>query len=245
MILYKSIVAYDGTDFAGFQRQGQGERTVQDDLEAGLRALGWEEGSLLAAGRTDAGVHAQGQVIGFRLSWNQATPSITLALNANLPRDLSVLSTEAAPEGFHPRFSAKRRCYRYRMVFDSSRQPLQERYAWRVWPKPDERAMCEAAEILLGEHDFGGFGRAPVEGGQTRRQMFKVGVSLTEDLGDLEFIADAFLYHMVRRLTAGLVEIGWGKRSVAELSEVLLQPTRKWEGRIAPAHGLCLESVEY
>jgi len=124
MAAYQSIVAYDGSGFQGFQRLAAGRRTVQAVLEDALRRVGWTGASLLAAGRTDAGVHARGQVISYDLTWRHDAETLTRALNANLPADVSVRHTAPAPEGFHPRFSARRRTYRYTVLADAWPDPL-------------------------------------------------------------------------------------------------------------------------
>jgi tRNA pseudouridine38-40 synthase len=245
MASYKSIVAYDGTEFHGFQRQAEGRRTVQAALENALRDLGWREKSIKAAGRTDAGVHAQGQVVSYSLAWNHGPERLTRALNARLPEDLAVRRTELAPEGFHPRFSARRRRYRYTLIPCPVRDPLRERYAWRVWPEPDVKAMGKVAQALVGRRDFAAFGRAPISGGHTVRQVFEAGWSREADRLTFEVEADAFLNHMVRRLVAASWQVGMGRLRRRDVLSLLDDPSRRWEGRIAPARGLCLQAVIY
>lgn len=245
MDTYISIVAYDGTEFAGFQRQAQGQRTVQAEIENALVKLGWQESSLKAAGRTDAGVHARGQVISYALSWLATDLEMTNALNAHLPRDIAIQETERAQADFHPRFSALRRRYAYSIYYAAIRDPLMERNAWRIWPQLDVHSMNEAAELLLGKHDFGAFGKAPNENGNTEREIFR---ALWEQLGrtvvfDIE--ANAFLYHMVRRLVAALVSIGKQQTNLEDFRKFLEIPSNGWERSIAPASGLVLEEVSY
>ena len=245
MELYKSIIAYDGTEFRGFQRQAQGIRTVQAVIEDALRNLGWQGPSIKAAGRTDAGVHARGQVIAFELAWRHEATHLTQALNANLPPDVAVRFTAVAPPGFHPRFSARRRCYRYTLIASPVRDPLGERYAWRIWPEPKLEAMVAVAATLVGRRDFAAFGRAPIPDGHTVRQVFRA--QWRRKLKNLifEIEADAFLFHMVRRLVAAMIEVGLGRRSAHDLQTLLDDPELRWEGPIAAAQGLCLESVSY
>ena len=245
MAVYKSIIAYDGTDFRGFQRQANRRRTVQGVLEEALSGLGWRGRSLLSAGRTDAGVHARGQVIAFELEWAHGTERLTKALNARLPADLSVMQCEEAPAGFHPRFSALRRRYRYTIVAAEERDPLLERFAWRVWPGPELGVLQAIAEILLGRQDFGAFGHAPIPGGHTVRQVFRSEWQAREACMAFEIEADAFLQHMVRRLVAAMVITGQGRRGEHGFREALSQPARVWQGPIAPGRGLCLEAVIY
>lgn len=245
METYKSIIAYDGTDFFGFQRQKPGLRTVQAEIEVALRNLGWAGNSLKAAGRTDAGVHARGQVISFDLRWEHDVGQLTKALNAHLPPEISVVHSEATESDFHPRFSALRRRYRYTILSAPVRDPLRERYAWRIWPAPNAAAMNEAAQALLGEHDFAAFGRAPIPGGHTIRHVYEAQWYADGDENIFTIEADAFLYRMVRRITALLIEVGVRREEVGLVVELLNDPSLRWEGAIAPANGLCLEAVIY
>lgn len=242
MATYQSILAYDGTGFAGFQRQ-RGRRTVQGEVERALGRLGWRERTLRAAGRTDAGAHAAGQVVAFLLEWKGDPDRLTRALNAALPDDVAVLQTTPAPDGFHPRYAARWRRYRYRLVAAPVRRPLLERYAWRVWPPPDVGAMHQAAQALLGEHDFGAFGVAPRRESHTRRTLRRADWEAHGETAEFVVEADAFLYRMVRRLTSALVAVGQGLRSVQAVGDALQRPSQRWQGRLAPAHGLCLEAV--
>jgi len=245
MTFYKSTVAYDGTDFQGFQRLGTSQRTVQGALEAGLRRIGWTGSSLTAAGRTDGGVHARGQVVAFELEWRHDCVSLTHALNSRLPSDVAIWHTEVAPQGFHPRFSARSRRYSYALIASPQPDPLRERYAWRVWPRPDLAAMQEEASILPGRRDFAAFGRAPIPGGHTNRTVL---TARWDGLGDrMEFVieADAFLQHMVRRIVAALIGVGLGRKTPGVLQDLLDHPGGRWEGPMAPARGLCLEAVTY
>jgi tRNA pseudouridine38-40 synthase len=242
---YKSIVAYDGTEFEGFQRQAEGRRTVQGEIERALRQIGWAGKSLRAAGRTDQGVHALGQVVSFQLEWRHPAQDLTRALNANLPHDIAVRRTQETGMEFHPRFSAVSRRYRYSILIDPVRHPLLERYAWRLQSEPDLDLMQASARELIGEHDFGALGTAPIEGGHTRREVLEA--AWRADGKDLTFEieADAFLYHMVRRIAALLVAIGQAREAPEAVSEALTHPSAVWQGGLAPASGLCLTSVMY
>lgn len=245
MTVYKLTLAYDGTDFAGFQRLGRDRRTVQGVLEDALRRLGWQGRSIRAAGRTDAGVHARGQVVDFDLHWKHSLDLLVTALNAHLPDDVAVVRAEVAPPRFHPRFSARCRCYRYRTLCSPTRDPLQERFAWRVWPAPDFEAMQRAAGLLVGERDFGAFGVSPVPGGHTVRRVMRAAWRRQDAVWDFEIEANAFLHRMVRRLVAALVDVGMGRKDIAEFEAALADPASPWQGKIAPARGLSLERVLY
>ena len=175
MARYKLILAYDGTDFAGSQRQAK-RRTVQGELESALRKLDWYGRSVTSAGRTDSGVHASGQVVAFDIEWNHGLEKLRDALNANLPDDIAVKSVEVADEKFHPRFDAKSRCYRYRMFCENVRDPLREKFAWRILPNIHEEILVDAAKIFFGQHDFSAFGSAlREESSTTRRSTFESG----------------------------------------------------------------------
>jgi tRNA pseudouridine38-40 synthase len=245
MAYYRSIIAYDGTDFQGFQRLGGDRRTVQGVFEDALRGIGWEGRSLRAAGRTDAGVHARGQVVDYDLAWKHDPGLLTLALNSHLPKDVAVRATDLANPGFHPRFSARRRRYRYALVSAPERDPLRERYAWRIWPAPDPGDMAKAAGLLLGERDFGALGPSPIPGGHTVREVFSATWHAEPEALVFEIEANAFLYRMVRRLVALMLEVGSARMTIGEFEAVLAHPEQPWAGKIAPARGLCLEAVVY
>ncbi|MEW6567239.1 MAG: tRNA pseudouridine(38-40) synthase TruA [Chloroflexota bacterium] len=245
MTVYKITLAYDGTEFEGFQRLGPGRRTVQGTLEDALRRLGWQGRSIRAAGRTDAGVHARGQVVDFELQWKHDLGLLVTALNAHLPADVAAVEAGVAPAGFHPRFSASRRRYRYWLLCAPRRDPLQERFAWRVWPEPALEPMQQAAQALVGERDFGAFGAAPIPGGHTVRRVFVASWERLDASWAFDIEANAFLHHMVRRLVAALVDVGRGRKSPEDIEAALANPASPWEGKMAPARGLCLETVLY
>lgn len=245
MATYKSTIAYDGTEYRGFQRQKQGIRTVQSVLEQALRTLGWNRSSIKAAGRTDTGVHARGQVIAYTLAWKHEAVDLTRALNANLPPDVAVFHTECVTGDFHPRFSARSRWYRYSLILAPVRDPLRERFAWRVWPAPDMEVMQSAAQVLVGRHDFGAFGQAPIEGGHTEREVLRATWDQDREHLHFDIEADAFLYRMVRRIVGALIEAGCGRATREQITDRLADPSVRWEGSVAEAKGLCLEAVYY
>lgn len=247
---YAATLAYDGGAYAGFQRQA-GAPTIQAMLEQALASLGAAPATVRAAGRTDRGVHARGQVIAFSLPWRHDEAALLRALNANLPRDIALQSLWRAREGrFHPRFDARARRYQYRLLLAHERQPLRERYAWRLRPPLDERAMQDAARLLIGEHDFASFG-APPQGENTVRAVFASEwrrAARAED-APAEWAyrveANAFLRHMVRRMVGALVAVGRGQRSLAHIAEALRVARRGFITQLAPPQGLTLEAVRY
>jgi len=240
-------VEYDGTDFFGFQIQAS-ERTVQGEIERALEAVTGGETRVVGAGRTDRGVHARGQVISFESAWRHGLPDLHRALNAVLPADVVVLDLGLAPEGFHPRFSARRRAYRYTILNRSWPSALERRTAWHVAQELDVERMADAGGCLLGTHDFATFGQAPAHGAKgenTVRTVFRADWLASGSRLSFDIEANAFLYRMVRSIVGTLVLVGWGQVSSREYKEMLLGRDRSLIKQVAPAHGLCLMRVDY
>jgi len=241
---YQVILAYDGTHFQGFQRQGS-VRTVQAEVEAALRQIGWQGQTILSAGRTDSGVHASGQVIAFDMEWAHSVEELGRALNANLPMDVAAKAVMPAAPGFHPRFDARARCYHYRLYCQPGRDPLRDRYAWRVWPPLDGALLNQAAGLLPGTHDFAAFGTAPKPGGSTIRAVFAAAWHPLEADGWLfEVQANAFLYRMVRRLVWAQVLVAQGRINLQDLRAGIESAQPQIPGLAAP-QGLSLVWVWY
>jgi len=228
---------------------------VQDVVERALRKLSWQGKSLLAAGRTDTGVHATGQVIAFDLEWNHPPEELRQALNASLPLDVVARQVHPVPASFHPRRDASSRTYHYHIFFENVRDPLRERYAWRVWPAADVKMLQQAAQELVGKHDFAAFGTPPHAKSSTVRRVFQADWQ-QEASGDPDswvFVvrAEAFLYHMARRMVSLQVEIAQGRLAIDDLRK-FLQPAERKEGEqpdlvqgLAPPNGLVLAEVSY
>jgi len=246
MARYKLTLSYDGTDFAGSQRQAR-RRTVQQELEKALQPLGWRGRSTQWAGRTDAGVHATGQVAALDLEWNHSTEALRDALNARLPADMAVVSAEVVGPDFHPRFDAVARRYRYQLFCAGLRDPLRERTAWRVWPLPQSEMLDGLAECFVGSHDFGAFGSASRRGAATVREVRLSRWERRPTGWSYEVVADGFLYRMVRRMVYLQVAVAQGKGSEAGLVHALKKASsvRGLPAGLAPAHGLALVQVEY
>lgn len=244
MARYKVILAYDGTGFSGFQRQANA-RTVQAEVERVLRKLGWRGRSLAAAGRTDSGVHALGQVVAFDLDWQHSPADLLNAMNTRLPSDVAVRSIEIAGSDFHPRFSALSRIYRYSLFCDPVHQPVRERFSWRVWPPVQASGLESAARLILGEHDFRSFGRAPREESGTIRLVKNAEWRQRGDEYLFEIEANAFLYRMVRRLVAVQVKISQGDLDLGAMYSYLHEPRKRPIQGLAPPHGLMLYKVIY
>ena len=236
---YRARVEYDGTDFAGFQAQ-PGARTVQGELEAALARLqNGERQPVDGAGRTDAGVHAQGQVIAFSYAGRLSATELGRALDALLPADVAIRDVRRAPARFHPRYAARYREYRY-TVWNGPRSPLRERTALGVRVPLDTTAMARAGLALEGRHDFSAFGAAdrnPV------RTVHSVRVRRSGSLVTIDVRADAFLRGMVRRIAAVLLEVGRGKMDETGVRAALAARLPALDGASAPAHGLTLRRV--
>lgn len=244
MARYQVILAYDGCGFTGSQRQAN-SRTVQGEFEKALRKLGWSDKSAIMAGRTDTGVHATGQVAAFDFEWAHTEEKLLKALNADLPPDLAIKSLRPASADFHPRFDAVSRTYRYRLFCAPIRDPLRERYAWRVWPPLDGKALKQNAGIFLGTHDFAAFGSPTTPKGTTVRTVTKTEWRKMPD-GEWQFEvrADAFLYRMVRRLVFAQVSLARGRSSVEKAQHALQKQGNLLAG-LAPSNGLTLIEVNY
>jgi tRNA pseudouridine38-40 synthase len=239
----RATVAYDGTDFLGFQWQAGG-RTVQGVLEAAVARVTQQATRVVGAGRTDTGVHAQGQVIGFRVTWGHPLADLQRALNAVLPADVAIVALDPAEPGWHPRFSARRRFYRYTVLNRSVRSPLERRYAHLVSVPLDLAALCAAAEPLVGQHDFASFGQ-PTQGDSTVRVIYATDWQREGDRFIFDVVGNAFLRTMVRSLVGTLLQVGTGRWPVSRVAEILAGRNRALAAAPAPACGLCLMKVEY
>jgi len=236
-------VEYDGTELAGFQLQAQ-ERTVQGEIERALKEVTGVEIRVIGAGRTDSGVHARGQVIAFNAEWRHELADLHRALNAVLPADVAIVQLGIAPEGFHPRFDAVSRTYRYTLSTQPWRSPLTRRTAWHVPYQLDMDRMAQASRCLIGTHDFSTFGRPP-QGENWVRTVSQAEWQAKQGYLTFDIRANAFLYHMVRSLVGSLVQVGAGQISVDEFEAMLLAQDSSLVKQLAPAHGLCLMRVEY
>lgn len=240
---YQVIIAYDGTDFQGFQRLGS-KRTVQAEIEAALRRLNWQGSAVFYAGRTDAGVHASSQVIAFDLEWGHTPGDLERALNALLPGDVAAREVTIAAEDFHPRYDAAARSYSYHLFCHSSPDPLRERFAWRVRSQLDGSLLIQAAAQLLGTHDFSAFGSPLKPDGTTIRTIYRSEWRHRENGWSYHVTANAFLYHMVRRMVYLQVLVGQGRLSLEAFTSALQSPRPLTPG-LAKPNGLVLESVYY
>jgi len=251
MARYKLTLAYDGSGFVGSQRQAAKSRTVQGELEKALHKVGWKGRSVLIAGRTDTGVHATGQVASVDLDWSHTDGDLLRALNAALPIDMAAHAVQMVDAKFHPRFDALSRRYRYRLFCQPFRDPIRERFAWRVFPAIKGDALTNAAKQFIGMHDFFAFGSPTSPKGTTMRTVMKAEWTQTaDDEWHFEVRADAFLYRMVRRLVFVQLAVAQGKIPAEAIARSLVKQETAGKRSVlpaglAPAHGLTLVEVEY
>jgi tRNA pseudouridine38-40 synthase len=270
MPTYKITLAYDGTGFVGWQRQASGI-SVQGLVEEAVRPIAGADVDVAGAGRTDAGVHAVGQVASFVLARAVDPPTLVRAMNARLPPDVRVLSAATVPASFHARFSARRKSYQYRIWNADVLDPFERAYVWHVIGELDVAAMSRAASYLEGEHDFAAFQSGDGTTKSTVRHVFHCGVRIADcglrstdgsnpirhsprgtphsafrtPLILVDVNGDGFLRHMVRTVVGSLVDIGRGRRPAEWIQELLAGRRRADAGPTTPARGLFLISVDY
>ena len=238
------IVEYDGTDFVGWQRQNNGP-TIQQHLEEALEQMTGAKTAVRGAGRTDAGVHALGQVAHFDTEANIPERGFRLGLNAILPRSIAIKSAQEVASDFDARFSASGKLYRYTLWNAEERAPLIDRYVWHHVRKLDAAAMHDAAQALLGRHDFASFRAADCERKTTVRNVSRCDVVRDGDRVTVEIEADAFLKNMVRIVVGTLAAVGVGKLDRSAVERLLAVPDRTQAGVTAPPQGLTLVRVDY
>jgi tRNA pseudouridine38-40 synthase len=240
----KLTVQYDGTDFAGFQRQPN-VATVQQTLEDAIGGCLGHPVTSLAASRTDAGVHALGQVVSIETEVSIPVEAVPRAFTAALPLSVAVAEAQEVGLSFHPRFDARWKRYVYRIVSRPVRSPILGRYAWCVPHELCEEPMASAAEHLIGRHDFRSFCAAGTEVQDFVREVTRLDLRREGDLLEVRIEADGFLYRMVRNIVGTLVEVGRDRMAPERVAEILAARDRSLAGRTAPPQGLCLVEVGY
>ena len=242
---FKLTLCYDGTRYRGWQKQGNTSNTIQGKLETLLTRLLEQKVEIHGSGRTDAGVHAAGQVASFRADTDMGCAELLHALRQYLPEDIGALSLKEAPERFHARLSATEKTYVYR-VWNSDTPCVFERKYVFAYPAPlDLDAMRSAASALCGKHDFAAFSTGKKQGRAATRTLQNVSVERCGEEVLLTFTADGFLYNMARILTGTLLEIGAGERPADDVERIFQSRSRAEAGFTAPAQGLCLLNVQY
>lgn len=246
-VRYRATVAYDGSAYFGFQRQVEGTPTVQAAIERAVARVTQQTVTVVGAGRTDTGVHATGQVIAFDVNWRHADADLLRALNALLPDDIA-LQNLSQHAGFHPRFDASARVYEYTVIEAAHRQPLLRNRTWQIYRRLDERALSQAAALLLGEHDFATFGKPP-QGDNTVRLVTRSGWQVESETYGRRLTytveATAFLQHMVRRMVGLMIDVGRGMETLASFEANFRRAQLAEKGSIAPPQGLVLVEVKY
>jgi tRNA pseudouridine38-40 synthase len=242
-------IAYDGTDFAGWQVQ-PGKQTIQGMLERAIGRISDQSAPVIGSGRTDSGVHALAQVASCSLSWRDTAERLAHALNANLPDTIVVNEAVEAPNDFHAIRDAIQKRYRYQLRLGGIRDVFEYRYRWHLHGAMDLDRMRAAAQRLVGRHDFESFQAAGSDRKTTTRNVREceiVNQTTTSDCIDLaiEVEADGFLYNMVRNIVGTLVEVGRGKHSPEWIDELIAARNRDLAGQTAPAHALFLVRVDY
>ena len=238
------MLEYDGSGFAGWQQQKRG-RTVEAELKQALRSVTGRDHVVYAAGRTDAGAHAEGQVANFHTDGRIAPGRLVAALNARLADDVSVLSAEEVPDDFHSRYSARWRRYRYRFLDRPARPALERGRCWHIRGGLREDAMSEAAKALIGRHDWTSYCSASEPAASRVREMRSAKVVRHGDFVEMELVAEGFLRGLVRSIAGAMAEVGLGRRPAEWVGQVLRARDRRMAPRTAPAGGLTLVEVIY
>ena len=238
-------VAYDGRDFCGWQVQPNGV-SVQSVLEKALFLVTGKNISVTGSGRTDAGVHALGQVASFEIQDSTIPPNkFSLALNCHLPSTVRVLDSRLEKDGFNARKSAVKKTYCYSFYYSKIENPLLDRYALMLETNPDLELMQSAGQVFVGEHDFKCFNASGGGAKTTVREIYDIKIRPTEKGFDLTVTGNGFLYNMVRTMAGTLLEVGLKKKTKADLLALLQTGDRSLCGKTLPAKALCLVSVEY
>ena len=240
----KLVVTYDGTGFCGWQRQKNGV-SVQETLENAIFSLTGERVSVVGSGRTDAGVHAEGQVAHFDTSSTVPAEKFYLALNAILPESVKIRSSERVSDDFNARFSAKKKTYEYNFYISETVLPLKDRFAVMTDGKFDFDVMRKCAEEFIGTHDFNAFSSTGSKVKTTERTIYSLTFSLFDGGFSIAVTGNGFLYNMVRVIVGALCSVGKGERTIADVKAALTSGKRDRLFKTMPAKGLTLKSVEY
>ena len=240
----KLVLEYDGTGYAGWQRQPD-HPTIQEAIEQAILQVSQATVSVVGAGRTDAGVHALGQVASFHTNRDWLASNWMKALNAVLPKDIAVRSTTLTDAHFHAQHDARGKLYTYRILHRSTRPTIDRAFVWHIYSPLNDAAMQQAAATLIGSQDFSSFEGSLTDNTNPICHLQRLDVTRQGDQIHIEAYADRFLKHMVRAIVGTVIEVGLGRRPPDSLAEILKARNRSAAGRTAPAHGLCLMRVDY
>jgi tRNA pseudouridine38-40 synthase len=238
------LIEYDGTQYHGFQWQ-VGLPTIQNELEQAIRRFCRQSNRVVAASRTDAGVHAKGQVVCFRAESTLDTGTLVRALNYYLPRDIAVKAAYRAGDDFNVRRDALSREYRYYVLNSDTRSPFSQRFALLVPKMLDIQAMNEACQLIRGEHDFASFASSLDDSKSTLRDVYEAGIERKEEFTVFRIVANSFLAHQVRSTVGLLIRVGLGKMGIEDFRDIMEARRLGLAGPVSAACGLCLEKVNY
>ncbi|MCF6097633.1 tRNA pseudouridine(38-40) synthase TruA [Thermovorax subterraneus] len=240
----KILLEYDGSNYHGWQRQ-KNALTIQEVVEKAVFKVTGEKVKVIGAGRTDAGVHARGQVANFHTNCRIPVERLPYAINSHLPEDIAVKGAQVVPDDFHARYSAKSKVYSYTIYNAPFPSPLMRKYSYFYPYTLDVGAMQEAAKAFVGVHDFAAFRASGSSVKSSVRNVIRLEVRKASNVITIEVEADGFLYNMVRIIAGTLLEVGSGKLAPEEIPFVISSRDRERAGITLPAHGLCLEKVVY
>jgi tRNA pseudouridine38-40 synthase len=238
-------IQYDGAKYKGWQRLGSGEKTIQGKIEQVIGELVGKPVEIIGASRTDAGVHALGQVANVKLDEDIGETKLYNVLNHQLPPDICVLSVERVPETFHARFDAIEKTYLYKIWNEPHSHPFMRRYSMHVKKKLNIDDMRKAAVHFLGEHDFTAYSNAKANKKKTVRKIYALDILPHDGFIDIRIRGDGFLYNMVRKIAGTLIEVGMGEKHADEVPLIIESRDRGRTGRMAEAQGLYLENITY
>jgi tRNA pseudouridine38-40 synthase len=238
------LIEYDGTQYHGFQWQ-VGLPTIQDELEQAIRRFCGQSSRVMAASRTDAGVHAKGQVVSFWAKSALDTVTLVRAINYYLPGDIVVKAAYSVNDDFNVRRDALSREYQYYILNSSTRSPFSQRFALFIPKTLDVEAMSEACQLIQGEHDFASFASSIDDGRSTLRNVYEAGVERKGDFTIFRIVANSFLPHQVRSTIGLLIRLGLGKIGIEDFRDIMEARVLGLAGPLSQACGLCLEKVSY
>lgn len=242
---FKVVIQYEGTRYQGWQKQGSTQNTLQGRFETLLSKLAGEPVEISASGRTDAGVHAYGQVANFHMDTELSAGELMEKINRFLPEDVAVIDCREVDGRFHARLNAKKKTYRYRVLNSTVPHVFNRKFVYQVAEPLDVEAMRAAADCLVGTHDFKSFTSSKKSKKSTVRTIESIEIARMGEELQFIFTGDGFLFHMVRILTGTLLEVGMGKKNAADTERILAACDRQEAGFLAPAQGLALMEVFY